>query len=158
MPSSLTSIIVVAADSGATLRECVARALASSAPVELMLVDNGSRDSVPQAIARACEHDDRVHVIYNHANLGFGPAVNVGARQAHGSTLLVLNPDCMLKPDTLARFLDVLHAHGAPDPASRRRDPLLLRSWNEMTGRAKRELENARFEGVDVPGVIPEAT
>jgi len=172
MPSSLTSIIVVAADSGATLRECAARALASSAPVELMLVDNGSRDSVPQAIARACEHDDRVHVIYNHANLGFGPAVNVGARQAHGSTLLVLNPDCMLEPDTLARLRDVLHAHpdagvigavvcdadGAPDPASRRRDPLLLRSWNEMTGRAKRELENARFEGVDVPGVIPEAT
>src|SRR6185312_2346144 len=58
------------------------------------------------------------------------------------------------QPDTLARLLDVLHAHadagvvgavvcdadGAPDPASRRRDPLLLRSWNEMTGRAKREL------------------
>lgn len=170
MPATLTSILIVAADSGAPLRECVARALASSVPVELILVDNASRDGVPQALARAHEHDERVHVVYNHANLGFGPAVNVGARQARGDTLLILNPDCLLEKDTLARMREVLHAHpdaglvgavvcaadGTPDPASRRRDPLLRRSLNAMTGRAKRETGDARREGVDVPGPIPE--
>src|SRR6187551_2260189 len=110
MPA-LTSIIIVAADSGVPLRECAARALASSVPVELVLVDNASRDGVPQALARAYEHDERVRVVYNHANLGFGPAVNVGARQAQGDALLVLNPDCMLEPDTLSRVLDVQRAH-----------------------------------------------
>jgi GT2 family glycosyltransferase len=166
----LVSVIIVAADSGASLRECVARALASSVPVEVIVVDNASRDGVPQALARAHEHDARVRVVYNHANIGFGPAVNVGARQANGSALLVLNPDCLLEKDTLARMLEVLHAHpgagavgavvcdadGVPDPASRRRDPLLRRSLNEMTGRAKREAESAHYEGVDVPGPIPE--
>ncbi|HEY8229270.1 MAG TPA: glycosyltransferase family 2 protein [Rhodanobacteraceae bacterium] len=170
MPASLTSVLIVAADSGAPLRECVARALASSVPVELVVVDNASRDGMPQALARAYEHDERLRVIYNQANLGFGPAANIGARQAHGGTLLVLNPDCLLGKDTLARMLDVLRAKpdaglvgavvcdsdGAPDPASRRRDPLLRRSLNEMTGRAKREAENARYEGVDVPGPIPQ--
>jgi GT2 family glycosyltransferase len=170
MSATLTSIIIVAADSGAVLRECVARALASSVPVELTLVDNGSRDGLPQALARAYEHDGRVRVIYNHANLGFGPAANAGARQAQGAALLVLNPDCLLEHDTLARMLDVLRAHpdagvvgavtcdadGTPDPASRRRDPLLRRSLNEMIGRAKRETANASCEGVDVPGPIPE--
>ncbi|MGH8184550.1 MAG: glycosyltransferase family 2 protein [Rhodanobacteraceae bacterium] len=169
--SAPASIIIVAADSGASLRECVVRALASSVPIELILVDNGSRDGVPQAVARAYENDERVHVIYNHANLGFGPAVNVGARQARGGTLLVLNPDCMLEPDTLARLLGVQRAHpdagvigavvcdaeGVPDPASRRRDPLLKRSLNEMTGRARRWTKDARHEGVDVPGPIPDA-
>jgi len=164
----LTSIIIVAADSGVTLRECAARALASSVPVELILVDNASRDGVPQALARAYEHDERVRVVYNHANLGFGPAVNVGARQAQGDALLVLNPDCMLEPDTLSRVLDVQRAHpdagvigvvvcdpdGTPDPASRRRDPLLRRSLNEMTGRVKRDA--SRYEGVDVPGPMPD--
>ncbi|MGH8184854.1 MAG: glycosyltransferase family 2 protein, partial [Rhodanobacteraceae bacterium] len=111
MPATLTSVLIVAADSGSPLRECVARALASSVPVELIVVDNASRDGVPQALARAHEHDERLRVIYNHANLGFGPAVNIGARQAQGDTLLVLNPDCLLEKDTLARMLDVLHAH-----------------------------------------------
>ena len=170
MPVASTSILIVAADSGPPLRECVARALASNVPVEVILVDNASRDGVPQALARAHEHHERVHVVYNHANIGFGPAMNVGAQQAQGDTLLVLNPDCLLEKDTLARMLDVLHAHpdagvvgavvcdadGAPDPASRRRDPLLRRSLNAMTGRAKRESENMRCEGVDVPGPIPQ--
>jgi len=165
----LTSIIIVAADSGVTLRECVARALASNAPVELILVDNGSRDGMAQALARAYERDGRVRILYNHANLGFGPAVNVGARHAGGDALLVLNPDCMLEPETLSRMLDVQRMHpdagvigavvcdaeGAPDPASRRRDPLLQRSLNEMTGRATRDA--SRYEGVDVPGPIPDA-
>ena len=170
MPAPAT-VVIVAADSGPSLRECVAYALASSAPVELIVVDNASNDGVPQAIARAYEHDERVQVIYNHANLGFGPAVNVGARHAHGKALLVLNPDCMLEPGTLAQMLEVLHAHpdagvigavvcdpdGTPDPASRRRDPLLRRSLNEMTGRARRDSGDARHEGVDVPGPIPDA-
>jgi|SRR6185437_3246012 len=170
MPATLTSILIVAADSGAPLRECVARALASSVPVEVILVDNASRDGVPQALARAYEHDERLRVIYNHANLGFGPAVNVGAREAQGEALLVLNPDCLLEKNTLARMLDVLHAHpdagvigavvcdadGAPDPASRRRDPLLRRSLNAMAGRARRETEDARYEGINVPGPIPQ--
>ncbi|HEX5960829.1 MAG TPA: glycosyltransferase, partial [Rhodanobacteraceae bacterium] len=112
MPA-LTSITIVAADSGASLRECVQRALASSVPVELILVDNASRDGVPQAVARAYQNDERVRVVYNHANLGFGPAVNVGARQAQGEALLVLNPDCMLEPATLAQLLEVLR--GRPD-------------------------------------------
>jgi GT2 family glycosyltransferase len=168
MPT-LTSVIIVAADSGDALRECVARALASNVQVELILVDNASRDGVPQALARAYQHDERVHVVYNHANLGFGPAVNVGARQARGDALLVLNPDCTLEPDTMSRMLEVQDAHpdagvigavvcdadGTPDPASRRRDPLLQRSLNEMTGRARRDA--SRHEGVDVPGPMPDA-
>jgi N-acetylglucosaminyl-diphospho-decaprenol L-rhamnosyltransferase len=168
MPATLTSILIVAADSGSTLRECVTRALASSVPVEVIVIDNASRDGVPQALARARENDERLRVICNHANIGFGPAVNVGARQAHGDTLLVLNPDCLLEADSISRLLEVLRAHpdagvvgavvcdadGGPDPASRRRDPLLRRSLNEMSGRAQHD--PARYEGVDVPGSIPQ--
>lgn len=169
MPAT-ASVIIVAADSGPSLRECVAHALASSAPVELIIVDNASNDGVPQAIANASQNDGRVRMLYNRANLGFGPAVNVGARAAKGEALLVLNPDCMLEPGTLARMLEVLHAHpdagvigavvcdpdGTPDPASRRRDPLLQRSLNEMAGRTQRESENPKYQGVDVPGPIPD--
>ncbi|HEX7324626.1 MAG TPA: glycosyltransferase family 2 protein [Rhodanobacteraceae bacterium] len=172
MPEALTSVLIVAADSGASLHACVKCALASRVPVELVLVDNGSEDGVPQAIARAYQDDPRVRVRYNHANLGFGPAMNIAAQLAHGDTLLVLNPDCLLAPDSLEALLAVLHAHpdaglvgavvcaddGTPDPASRRRDPLLRRSLNEMTGRSRRAAGDAGAEGVDVPGPIPAET
>lgn len=164
------SILIVAADSGPSSRECVVRALASGVPVEVILADNGSGDGVPQAIERAYQHEIRMRVLYNHANLGFGRAVNVAARHARGDALLVLNPDCLLEPGSLPRLLEVLEsrpdaglvgavvydAEGTPDPASRRRDPLLARSINELTGRARRAGEDAPFDGINVPGPVPE--
>ncbi len=167
--SPLVSVIVVVADSGALTRESVARALATPLAVECILVDNASSDSIPQALGGEYADDDRFRVLYNGANLGFGPAVNRGAALARGEHLLVLNPDCLLEPDTLPRLLDVLAADprnglvgavvcdsdGAADPASRRRDPLLRRSLNTLTGRDAREAENPRFEGINIPGPMP---
>lgn len=150
-PFSLAlSVIVVSADSGPSLRECVRRVLASTLSLELILVDNASRDGVPPAIERAHAHDTRLKVIYSHKNIGFGPAVNLAARQAHGHALLVLNPDCLLQEDDLRRLLALQAARpkagligavvcdddGRPDPASWRRDPLLQRSLNSLLGRA----------------------
>jgi GT2 family glycosyltransferase len=149
-PFSLAlSVIVVSADSGPSLRECVRRLLASTLSMELILVDNDSRDGVPPAIERAHAHDARLKVIYNRKNMGFGPAVNVGAKQALGHSLLVLNPDCIVQDDDLHRLLAILADRpkagligavvcdddGRPDPASWRRDPLLRRSLNSMFGR-----------------------
>jgi N-acetylglucosaminyl-diphospho-decaprenol L-rhamnosyltransferase len=143
------SVIVVSADSGMALRECVHSVLSSNLPLELILIDNASRDGVPAAIERAHASDPRLRVIYNHRNLGFGPAVNLAARQASGRALLVLNPDCVLGRDDLPRLLALLaarpkagligvavgDAQGLPDPASWRRDPLLRRSLNSLLDR-----------------------
>ncbi|HEX5306763.1 MAG TPA: glycosyltransferase family 2 protein [Dyella sp.] len=158
------SVIVVSADSGPGLHDCVRRALACAAVREVLLIDNGSRDGVPEAVARAFQQDDRLTVIFNRANLGFGPAVNRAARRARGSRLLVLNPDCLLEPDTVAQLGAALDAHpraglvgavvcdaqGEPDPASHRRDPLLARTLNTLFKRSG--------EGVNVDGPMPDAT
>lgn len=155
------SIIVVSADSGPALRACVDEALASTLSLELILIDNASRDGVPSSIERAHQHDARLKVIYNHRNLGFGPAANLAAKQAHGDALLVLNPDCLLGQAATQRLLDLLaerpkagligavvcDAEGRPDPASWRRDPLLKRALNSMLGRAG--------ETVNIAGEIP---
>ena len=136
------SIIIVSADSGPSLRDCVKSVLACTTPLEVLLIDNASADGIPQAIARARESDPRLKVIYNHANLGFGPAVNRAAAQARADALLILNPDCLIDQDALQRLLDVLaaeqkaglvgavvcNAQGVPDPASLRRDPVLGRA------------------------------
>jgi len=168
----MVSIVIVAADSGEGVRECVARALASPVSSEIILVDNASRDSVPQAVAREHANDPRVRVLFNDANLGFGPAVNRGAKFAHADSLLILNPDCMLEPDTVGRLLGVQSAHpdagvigavvchenGEPEPASRRRDPLSRRSLNQLTGGTSRNSGGRRAEGINVSGPMPHAT
>ncbi|MEO6968825.1 MAG: glycosyltransferase [Rhodanobacteraceae bacterium] len=46
------------------------------------MVDNASRDGVPRAIEREYAKDPRVCVMFNDANLGFGPAVNRGVNIA----------------------------------------------------------------------------
>lgn len=154
------SVIVVAADSGPTLRECVRRVMACEVPLELILVDNGSADGVPQAIERAMQQEWRLRTIYNRANLGFGPAVNRGAAQARGDVLLILNPDCMLDDASLHRLLELLRWHpkagivgavvcdelGVPDRASYRRDPYLGRALRSLFG---------KDEGVNIGGDMP---
>jgi N-acetylglucosaminyl-diphospho-decaprenol L-rhamnosyltransferase len=155
------SVIVVSADSGPALRECVESILASTLPLELLLIDNRSNDGVPEAIERAHAHDHRLKVIYNHHNLGFGAAVNLASKQAQGDTLLILNPDCVVRGDDLQRLAGLLagkrkvglvgavvcDAEGHADPASWRRDPLLQRSLNSVFRLAG--------EKVNVEGEIP---
>ena len=156
------SIIVVSADSGASLRECARRALACTLPLQFILIDNDSHDGVPQMIERDHQGDPRLLVIYNGANLGFGPAINRAAVKATGDTLLVLNPDCLLEDDSLQRLLDhleqtpqagivgavVCDESGHADPASFRRDPLLARSLRTLVG--------AEGEGVNISGPAPD--
>lgn len=156
------SVIVVSADSGPSLRDGVNGVLACTTSLELLLIDNASSDGIPQAIARARENDPRFKVIYNRANLGFGPAINIAARQARGSALLILNPDCLIDEAALQRLLQVLQteqklglvgavvcdAQGVPDPASYRRDPVLQRALATLFRRGD--------DGVNVTGTIPD--
>lgn len=143
------SVLVVAADSGAGLKQCIRRLMATSLSLEVILVDNASHDGIVPAIERAFAHDARFRVIYNRVNLGFGPAMNLAARRAQGRALVMLNPDCLVQQEDLSRLLQALDewpgaglvgavvcdAEGRPDPASWRRDPLLRRALNSMLGR-----------------------
>ena len=146
--ANLTSVLVVAANSGNDVIACVERALASSVPVEVVVSDNASNDGSVAAIEARWHRDARVRIVRNGSNLGFGAGCNRAAAQARGDVLLALNPDCLLDADAVARLRDVLDndktigivgativdAHGRYESASRRRDPLLRRALATMTG------------------------
>jgi len=146
--AGLTSVVVVACDSGTLLGECVASVLVSSAAHEVIVSDNASSDGSIEALQARWPHEPRLRVLANGKNLGFGTACNRGAAQAHGDALLFLNPDCRIQPDTLARLrahMDmrtgalgacVTDENGHLEPASRRHDPLLRRALLTATGLA----------------------
>jgi GT2 family glycosyltransferase len=161
----LTSIVIVVADSGPLLRESVASALASTAPVEIIVVDNASADGEPDRLRAAHAGDARVRVIANESNLGFGVACNRGAAIADGDALLFLNPDCLIEPGTVAALRAVMAADArigllgidirTPDGASargnRRRDPTLGRAAMSFSGLARFEERWPALAGVEMP-------
>jgi GT2 family glycosyltransferase len=145
-PSAITSVVIVAADSGKDLTVCVENVLASSAPAEVVVSDNASSDGSVDALEVRWPDEARLRILRNGKNLGFGAGCNRGAALARGDALLFLNPDCRVEPNTIARlrgFLQpgigllgaaIVAADGTPEPASRRRDPLLHRVAMGMIG------------------------
>ncbi len=171
----LTSVIIVAADSGAGPAECVSRVLDSTtldsttlesrSAVEVIVVDNASSDGCVDTVASRWAGDARVRIVRNAQNLGFGTGCNRGAAIATGDALLFLNPDCTVAPDTLTRLrtaaaptlgllgVDVVDSGGVSEPASRRRDPLLRRAMMAITGLARFERRWPALAGVVLPPV-----
>jgi GT2 family glycosyltransferase len=159
----LTSIVVVAADSGALLVECVADVLASSTPVELIISDNASTDGSIEKICARWPDEARLRLVRNGSNLGFGAGCNRGAAIGTGDVLLFLNPDCRLAADSISRLRSYVNSStgviGArivgtdskPEPASRRRDPLLRRALMTATGLARFETHWPSLAGTNLP-------
>lgn len=165
----LTSVVVVTADSGDDVGVCIERVLASTAPVEIVVSDNASADGSIEAVERRWSGEPRLRVLRNGTNLGFGAGCNRGAALARGDALLFLNPDCRIEPDTIERLrealasdpaigllgVSIVDAAGKIEPASRRRDPLLRRTFMTMSGLARFESRWPALAGVAMP---PSAT
>jgi GT2 family glycosyltransferase/nucleoside-diphosphate-sugar epimerase len=113
-PRPLVSIVIVNYNGGPYLLDSVRSALASTVPIELFVVDNGSVDGSVRGLHRALAGEPRLAVIENGANLGFARANNIALARAQGEFLLLLNPDCVVEPDTVERMLGALRE----DPAA----------------------------------------
>ena len=101
---TLTSVIMVTYHTGPVLTRAIEAVLASTAPVELVLVNNGNPPEVEAKLAALAAAESRITWISGHGNVGFGVGCNKGARAAKGDFLLFLNPDSLLPADVLARL------------------------------------------------------
>jgi hypothetical protein len=104
----IISVIIVNFNGGPFLTECVCSVLASTVPVAVYVVDNASGDDSLLTLTSTIKRDERVQIIQNPKNLGFARAANLALPYTTGHYLLFLNPDCLIYPDTLARFVSVM--------------------------------------------------
>ncbi len=103
---SVVSVIIVNFNAGKLLNQCVSSVLASSIPVSIYVVDNASEDNSLQALEPII---DKIKLIKNTNNLGFARAANlVLADTTNSKYLLFLNPDCLIEPDTISKFVAVM--------------------------------------------------
>jgi GT2 family glycosyltransferase len=73
---------------------------------EVIIIDNASNDGSVEFIK---EKFPNVKLIVNSVNRGFSRANNQGLKISKGEYLLLLNPDTILREDTLKRMIDFFH-------------------------------------------------
>ena len=104
MEQRLVSVVVVSWNSASDLPRCLEGLRAQThRDVELIAVDNASSD---ESVVRLESAGARV--IRNDTNRGFSAAVNQALAVARGEVILLLNPDCFLEADYIARVVAVL--------------------------------------------------
>jgi glycosyltransferase involved in cell wall biosynthesis len=95
---------------------------------ELIVVDDGSTDSTPAALAPLLGDDRRLRLLTNAGAQGPGGARNTGIRAARGALIAFLDSDDSWEPTKLARFAAQFDAN----PAA-----VLVASDNRMIDRDK---------------------
>jgi GT2 family glycosyltransferase len=98
-------VVVVNFNAGALLTECVGAVLASETALDVVVSDNASSDYSLVALRERYGDDGRLTIIENGQNLGFARGSNVAVSVMGPPYLLFLNPDCIVRPQTLARML-----------------------------------------------------
>jgi GT2 family glycosyltransferase len=109
--TAAVSAIIVSYDAGDDLARCVRSLMGQECAVEVIVVDNGSRDG---SVQRARVDYPDIRVIQDGINDGFAGGANRGASAARGEVLLFLNPDVILEPGCAAALCSALS--GGPSP------------------------------------------
>ncbi|MDO9390343.1 MAG: glycosyltransferase family 2 protein [bacterium] len=102
------SIVIVTWNSQDYIRPCLDSLFSQGQDVDIIAVDNDSRDSTLNALR---EYGARIKIIENQSNLGFARAVNQGLKLAAGDYILLLNPDTVLTPGALGAMAGYLATH-----------------------------------------------
>lgn len=152
------SIVIVSLNTRDVLRECLesVRRESRSFQVQIIVVDNNSRDGSPEMVERDFPE---ALLIRNQVNLGFGGANNLGFQSARGRYIVLLNSDAFLTEGALER--SVKHMDESPKTGlgggrligrdgswqpSARRFPTILDDLIVRTGLAAR-FPDSRFFG-----------
>ena len=75
-------------------------------PFELVLVDDGSRDSSPQILERLADSDPRVCVVFLSRNFGHQTALSAGLDHARGDAVVMIDADLQDPPELIPEMVD----------------------------------------------------
>lgn len=73
---------------------------------EIVLIDDGSRDSSLTMMRVMAEKDSHVRIVKLSRNFGHQPAISAGIQEAKGDAIIIMDGDLQDPPEELYRFLD----------------------------------------------------
>jgi len=74
--------------------------------VQVLYVDDGSRDSTPAMLEQMAATDRRVKVVFLSRNFGHQPAVTAGLKNADGDLVAVIDADLQDPPAIIMKMID----------------------------------------------------
>ena len=74
--------------------------------LEIILVDDGSRDGSAELMDRACVEDPRIKVLHLSRNFGHQAAITAGLDHARGDAVILMDADLQDPPEVLPRFIE----------------------------------------------------
>jgi len=123
----IVSVVVPAFNAAGFVRDALASAAGQTLRgIEIIAVDDGSRDATWEVLARAAAEDPRIRPIRRARAGGAGAARNAAFAAAQGRWLALLDADDLWLPERLARLVAEAEETGADLVA----DDLLLRDFD----------------------------
>ncbi|MEP1144838.1 MAG: glycosyltransferase family 2 protein [Henriciella sp.] len=148
MSKEPVSAIVVTFNTGPRLKECLYALHADPDVFEIVVVDNGNPADMQTWLEDFASARAAVELCVGQGNIGFGAAVNLGVDRANGPHLLVINPDAVLRRNSIAPLQQtatglsdpwiiggkIFDLYGREERGPRRKELTLWRSVNRMIG------------------------
>ena len=78
--------------------------------LEIIYVDEGSKDGTPEILARLGERDETVRVLHLSRNFGHQAAVSAGVAHASGDCVAIIDGDLQDPPEVILKMLDLWRA------------------------------------------------
>jgi len=104
------SVVMPVYNEQATLARVIERVLAVGIEVELLCVDDGSRDGSREILADLAQRHPQVRVLEQPRNMGKGAALRRGIQEATGDYVIIQDADLEYDPSDYARLLEPLEA------------------------------------------------
>lgn len=96
------------------LEQCLQMVLASSAPFEIIVVDDCSTDDTPQILAR--QTDPRLRVIRHEQNRGKGSGIQTALEHARGDVVIIQDADTEYDPRDWEALPNLYHQDKTRNP------------------------------------------
>jgi GT2 family glycosyltransferase len=79
--------------------------------IEIIAVNNASPDISDEELVQMFQPNEKLKLVHAKGNLGYGRANNLGAREATGEFVMIINPDNRLDPNALELMVQYLNEH-----------------------------------------------